>query len=107
MPDKPNRTQLLFHEKLVLSSGLMREIKIWQLPRSSRYPEGVKYSLVLVGPLSSKIYVLYDNHWPKGHHVHREDKEGVYEFINMATLISDFQRESAHAERKYRENKED
>ncbi len=49
-----------------------------------------KYSY-LVGPISGTVFVLFDNHFPKGHHRHdRFDKEHVYKFKNMKSLIEDY-----------------
>jgi len=36
------------------------------------------------------IPILMDNHHPKGHHVHINDKEVEYHFISEDNLISDF-----------------
>jgi len=106
MAEKSKLAELLFHEKLTLATGLIREIKVWRMPKSPRYPDGVKYRMALVDPTTGDVLILYDNHWPKGHHVHRAEVEEPYEFASVADLMMDFLRESTEAERLYRENKE-
>ena len=95
----------MFHQKLALNSGLVSERKIWRLARSERYPLGFKYRLVLANPRSHEVILLYDNHWPKGPHIHWGDKERPYEFTSLEKLISDFIQESEVEEKRYRENK--
>lgn len=97
---KRQRAELLFHEKLTLNIGLIREIKIWKVPQSSEYAHGLKYSLALVNPEDGAVLLLYDNHAPKGPHVHRESKEESYRFQTMEKLIKDFRKESEIIERK-------
>jgi hypothetical protein len=65
------------------------ELKIHQLDKSSRYPDGVKYSLICKD-LESDRKVLVDNHHPKGHHVHLDEQEQTYLFQGTDKLIDDF-----------------
>ena len=67
----------------------MLEIEIFQVGKSLKYPEGVKYGLIFVDTKTGRK-VLMDNHHPKGPHVHIDDKERPYRFIDEVTLIKDF-----------------
>mgnify|MGYP001558690658 CR=1 len=49
---KSKRGILVFREKLTLPSGKLREAVIWKVPRSEKYPDGVRYRLALVDPFS-------------------------------------------------------
>ena len=95
----------LFHRtKIILDSGLIREIVIWRVQRSEAYPEGIRYRLLLADPLSKKIISLFDNHAPKGHHYHdSKGSEFLYEYASMEKLINDFL-EIADIEEKLYEN---
>ena len=104
---KPQKTRatLVFHEKLSLNSGLLTERKIWKIPASEHYPLGFKYRLALVNPRTHEVILLYDNHWPKGPHVHWDEKERSYEFVSLEALFKDFILESAVEEKRYYEDK--
>lgn len=84
------KAKLAIHQKLTSPKGLLREIYVWEIPPSIQYPEGVKYRLVLVHPKTGVVYLLYDNHWPKGHHVHIDGKEEKYEFNSTLKLVREF-----------------
>jgi hypothetical protein len=61
------------------------------VPVSARYPDGVRYRLALVDPFSGELWVLFDNHFPKGHHRHyRDGREGPYEFRSIEKLVEDY-----------------
>ena len=66
------------------------ELKVWDLPVSAGYPLGLKYSLFLVAKESGKVIVGFDNHKPKGPHLHHDEKEIIYKFSDVDTLIEDF-----------------
>ena len=46
------------------------EAKVWKVPKSKDFPEGIKYSLFLVFKESGETIFGFDNHKPKGHHFH-------------------------------------
>jgi hypothetical protein len=60
------------------------------LPVSSKYPDGIKYSLYCVEAESKEVIVGIDNHHPKGHHIHFGDEEEFYFFEGIEKLIDDF-----------------
>ena len=68
------------------------EVKVWDVPLSPHYPEGLKYSLFLVAKADGRVIVGFDNHKPKGPHLHHEGKELLYEFRGVDALIEDFWR---------------
>jgi len=64
----------------------MASIKIWEVPKSSRAPEGYKYSLVYMD--SGKIRLLgFDNAEGKGHHRHDRDHETTFRFSTPEDLV--------------------
>ncbi len=81
------------------------ERKVWSVPKTHKYPLGIKYRLVLADPKDHTVILLYDNHWPKGPHVHWGDEERPYTFVNMPQLLQDFVQESYVEEMRYNENK--
>ena len=82
------KANLLLYEKLINEDGSIVETKVWQVPRSSHYPLGVKYSLYWVE--GEKVRVGYDNHFPKGHHRHYGTREEKYVWESVDQLIEDF-----------------
>ena len=86
---------LLFHSKVTLvhkrtDSVAIAELKVWQVPKTKHFPEGIKYSLCLVCKTGGDVLIGYDNHKPKGHHVHFGYIEQAYSFQDLDTLIEDF-----------------
>jgi hypothetical protein len=80
---------LILNEKVPLESGLLREVVVWAVPVSAKYPDGVKYHLALVDPQSGKVLLLFDNHFPKGHHQHsRDGSEGPLVYTNLTDLLT-------------------
>jgi hypothetical protein len=106
MRPSEEKASVVLHQKLALRSGLLSERKIWRVGSTDRYPLGIKYRLALVNPKAHEVILLYDNHWPKGPHVHWGAKERSYEFVSVETLLKDFIQESEVEERRYYENKE-
>jgi hypothetical protein len=102
--DQRKKATLVVHQKLTSSTGLLREISIWRTPKSERYPEGVRYRLVLVDPQSGHVLLLFDNHWPKGNHVHIGKHEYTFEFNSVPDLILAFRLRSEQEEMRYHEN---
>lgn len=65
------------------------EMTIHDVGRSDRYPDGIKYGLLLLD-LKTGRRVLMDNHHPKGPHMHLDDAELPYEYKSDDKLIEDF-----------------
>jgi hypothetical protein len=66
------------------------ELSIYEVGKSSKYPDGIKYGLICKD-LKTDDYVLLDNHHPKGPHVHINEREFAYEYVNDDQLITDFE----------------
>lgn len=64
-------------------------MQINKVAKSVRYPDGVKYGLILVDSKTGK-QVLMDNHHPKGPHIHVNGREIPYKYIDEDKLIRDF-----------------
>jgi len=99
------RAERLLHQKLVSASGLIHAISVWRVPRSERYPEGLRYRLALVDSKTGSVLLLFDNHWPKGHHVHRGTKEHPHPFVSLEHLVREFRKESDEIEGRRDEDK--
>lgn len=97
------RKATLFHKtKLILDSGLVREVVIWRIRKSEDYPEGFRYRLLLADPISKQVILLFDNHAPKGHHYHDSNgEEFFYQFESLEMLLEDFFRRTSLEEEKY------
>jgi len=83
------KATLRLHQKKVFKNSLLVEMKLWEVPKTHKYPDGIKYSLIAIH-LNKKTRVLMDNHTPKGHHYHLDDNEFKYEFSDMDQLVNDF-----------------
>jgi hypothetical protein len=67
------------------------EMTIHDVGKSTHYPDGVKYGLILID-LKTNHRVLMDNHHPKGAHLHINDQELPYTYENDDKLMDDFKR---------------
>ncbi|MDZ7785093.1 MAG: DUF6516 family protein [Halioglobus sp.] len=80
---------LIEDRKLLLDSGAIVQIKIWQLPETTEErPHGLKYSLFYGYP--GERVVGYDNEAGKGDHRHYREREEPYQFTTYQTLLADF-----------------
>ena len=70
--------KVLLDDVLVFNEGrLFAELKVFEVPKSKRFPEGIKVRCVLVDNEIQKPLLLLDNHEPFGFHLHTklpEDK---------------------------------
>ena len=79
---------MVLHDKVLLNNGVITEIKIWEIADKTHYPDHYKYSLYAV--YNREVLVGYDNHYPKGHHRHIDNKEESYNFTTLENLKNDF-----------------
>ena len=91
------KARLRFHQKITLirSASLevaIAEIKVLEVPQSAHYPEGLKYSLFLVLKEDGQVLLGFDNHKPKGPHMHLGKEERPYDFTSMEQMVEDFWR---------------
>lgn len=89
------RAKLLRREKETDADGDLLEEVVWEVPKSPRNPEGVRYRLAFIPAGYLKPAILYDNHHPKGPHVHRGDREDPYLYRDVERLAEDFLSEVA------------
>jgi len=84
------QARLVYREKYIYSDGAVREMVLWQLPKTtSERSHGLKYRLYYGLPDGTCI-VRYDNETGKGDHRHTEDREEQYRFTDVETLLADF-----------------
>ena len=94
--------RLRYHLKRIFPEGDLMEIKIWEVPKSEEFPEGVKYSLVYVK--EGRRILGYDNERGKGHHKHYFDEEGGVEFEDWEDLVGRFLEDVMRLRRKMYES---
>ena len=81
--------KLLHRSRYVYHDGALREMVLWQVPRTAHHPDGLKYRLYY-GDAEGRCLVRYDNERGKGNHRHFGDTEKPYVFRNVETLVADF-----------------
>ena len=89
------RAKLPRHRKWTDDRGDLYEIVLWEVERSARYPERVRYRLAFIRAGEERPSVLYDNHHPKGHHRHVGAREEPYSFTTVQQLVVDFMTEAS------------
>lgn len=84
------KAHLRYYTKNKVQNRYVVELSIYEVGKSSKYPDGIKYGLICKD-LKTGEFVLLDNHHPKGPHVHINDREFSYEYVDDEKLIEDFQ----------------
>ena len=84
------KARLRYYIKNTLRNRFLIELSIHEVGISSKYPDGIKYGLICKD-LKTGNHVLFDNHHPKGPHIHIGDREIAYEYVNDERLIADFE----------------
>lgn len=84
------KAHLRYFTKNRVQNRYVVELSIYEVGKSSKYPDGIKYGLICKD-LKTGNYVLLDNHHPKGSHVHINDREFSYDYVDDEKLIEDFQ----------------
>ena len=85
------RAKLVFWQKARIEERYILELKIHEVGRSEKYPDGIRYGLICKDLVSDR-QVLLDNHHPKGHHLHIDDRERAYDFKGIPVLLEDFEK---------------
>lgn len=96
------KATLLLKQKLTDKDENLKELVVWAVPISEKYPEGVRYRMAFIPAGVESPTVLYDNHHPKGHHKHIDEKETPYRFTSINSLLEDFEKDIALTKRKRR-----
>ncbi len=84
------KARLRYYVKNNLHGQYVIELSIYEVGQSVKYPDGIKYGLICKD-LKTGSFVLMDNHHPKGPHIHINDEEFDYKYVNDEQLIADFQ----------------
>lgn len=84
------KAHLRYFTKNRLHDRYVIELSIYEVGKSAKYPDGIKYGLICKD-LKTGDYVLLDNHHPKGPHMHINENEFPYEYVNDEQLITDFE----------------
>lgn len=83
--------ELIMRTRVQITKGSFYEVKIWKVPKSEFFKEGVKYSMVIIK--NGKRIMGYDNERGKSHHKHIGGSEIPYEYNGLETLLSDFEKD--------------
>ena len=81
--------KLIHRSRFVYADGALREMVLWQVPRTAHHPFGLKYRLYY-GDTEGNCLVRFDNERGKGDHRHGSDREEPYHFSDVDTLVADF-----------------
>ncbi len=92
-------SKILNRRKTINPDGSIEDLIVWDVPVSGKYPDGVRYRMVYVARKGQRPAVLYDNHYPKGHHKHIGKNEMPYVYQDIDKLTMDFQHDVAEAKR--------
>jgi hypothetical protein len=85
------KAKLIRFEKFILRKHFTIEISVHEVEDSKRYPDKLKWGLICIDNRSGKK-VLMDNHHPKGPHIHIDDIEMPYAFVDLDQLVKDFRK---------------
>lgn len=80
---------LRVHEQYSFQDRYVIELSLYEVADLKQYPQGIKYGLICVDTKTGDR-VLMDNHFPKGHHIHINNKELNYDFTSYNKLLKDF-----------------
>ncbi|MFH1587201.1 MAG: DUF6516 family protein [Candidatus Diapherotrites archaeon] len=79
---------LLRRNKKQLDKYSFIEYRIYSVPESEDFPDGVKYSMNFV--IKEECVLRYDNERGKGHHRHLGEVESKIQFKSINILIKNF-----------------
>ena len=80
---------LRYSQKVRIQDRYLVELEIHEVRRTKAQPLGLKYRMICID-LTTGARVLMDNHQPKGPHVHIDNQEAPYRFVDEEQLIMDF-----------------
>jgi hypothetical protein len=84
------KAKLILHTKEMKGEEVV-EMKVWQVPKSSEKPHGVKFSVVYIK--SGQRLIGYDNAESQRYHRHSGEKVDPYRFTDIWKLIDDFKKD--------------
>jgi hypothetical protein len=85
------KARLVYWHKAKLKGRYILEMHIYEIHRSIQYPDGVRYRMIVMDPMTGRR-VLMDNHHPKGPHLHIDSLELPYNYAHEDQLIDDFKK---------------
>ncbi len=92
--------KLILRQRHEFEDGSFAELVMWQLPQKTKdRPHGLKYRLYY-GDADGQCLVRYDNETGKGDHKHLGKDEVIYQFVDIETLLKDFQHDIYHCQKK-------
>ena len=84
------KAKIILHTKEMKGEETV-EMKVWQVPKSSEKPHGVKFSVVYIK--SGQRLIGYDNAESQGYHRHSGEEIDPYRFTDIWKLIDDFKKD--------------
>lgn len=86
------KAKALIDTRIVYAENAFAELVLWQLPHAlAGSTHGFKYRLAYV--VAGECVIRYDNEAGKGDHRHIGNRESSYAFVDVETLLGDFQRD--------------
>ncbi|WP_456330183.1 toxin-antitoxin system TumE family protein [Archaeoglobus sp.] len=84
--------ELLVNRRITNDHGDIIQVRIWRVPKSDDFPEGVKYSMVYIRVKGEKYERVlgYDNERGKGHHKHFFGEELPIKYTGIDKLVEMF-----------------
>lgn len=94
------KAKLILRRRHEFEDSSFAELVIWQLPQKTKdRPHGLKYRLYY-GDADGQCLVRYDNETGKGDHKHLGEDEVDYQFVDIDTLLKDFQHDIYRCQKK-------
>ena len=86
------KAKALIDTRIVYAENAFAELVLWQLPHPlAGSTHRFKYRLAYV--VAGECVIRYDNEAGKGDHRHIGNRESSYAFVDVETLLGDFQRD--------------
>ena len=86
------KAKALIDTRIVFAENAFAELVLWRLPQAltgSTHRFTYRLAYVVVG----ECVIRYDNEAGKGDHRHIRNRESSYVFVDVETLLADFQRD--------------
>ena len=86
------KAKALIDTRIVYAENAFAELVLWQLPQPlAGSTHRFKYRLAYV--VAGECVIRYDNEAGKGDHRHFRNRKSSYVFVDVETLLTDFQRD--------------
>jgi len=67
--------EIFSHRGLTESNNYLMDIIVYKVPKSKKFPDGIKSKFRLIHAPSNSLVILIDNHEPFGFHEHTKNEE--------------------------------